>query len=437
MSIFIKRLAANELGETGANTRGEIYIPKSCLSFFPALAEGSVRRATFSLYWGQKGQEKHAAINLSLYRKGEAHLHRIPDEILGSATSGDILMLQKSGGVYAASIVRQGEGRFDDLNAALGDKTARFDEDTHLSLRARSPARAKQTSVVTHHPLADGIAPAWTSGWGEDAWGPFVELTVKDVTQRLRWIPAGRFQMGSSSDDENLAGDIEKPQHWVEISRGFWMFDTPTTQELWEAVMGKSENRSEFRSLLHPVERVSWDDCQLFFEKFSEFAPEVKLGLPTEAEWEYACRAGTTDATYAGAMEILGLNDAPILDSIAWYGGNCGIEWKLKEGNDTSWGEKQYDFEKGGTRVVATRVPNSWGLYDTLGNVCEWCRDASYRDYADEAVIDPFQDGEASTARVIRGGSWNSNARNMRAAYRNAPPTGLRLSSFGFRCRIL
>ncbi|MGZ0170990.1 MAG: formylglycine-generating enzyme family protein [Planctomycetales bacterium] len=294
------------------------------------------------------------------------------------------------------------------------------------------------SSVVTWHPLADGIAPAWASGWGEDAWGPFVELTVKDVTQRLRWIPAGRFQMGSPDDDQ-LAQDREKPQHWVEISRGFWMFDTLTTQELWEAVMGEGENRSEFKSPHRPVERVSWDDCQQFFEKFSELAPDVKLGLPTEAEWEYACRAGTTDATYAGPMEVLGLNNAPILDLIAWYGGNCGVEWELSDaGHDTSgWPERQYEFARGGTRVVATRDPNPWGLYDTLGNVWEWCRDASFRDYADESVIDPFHDGEASASRVVRGGSWLLNARNVRAAYRSANSPGSRYNDIGFRCRVL
>ncbi len=106
-------------------------------------------------------------------------------------------------------------------------------------------------SVITWHPLADGCAPEWASGWGEDAYGPFVELTVNDVSQRIRWVPAGRFQMGSP-EDEPGRHDNEGPQHWVEIRRGFWMFDTPTTQELWEAVMG--ENPSNFESKYRPGE---------------------------------------------------------------------------------------------------------------------------------------------------------------------------------------
>lgn len=303
---------------------------------------------------------------------------------------------------------------------------------------AESGSRGAGVSVVTWHPLVDGIAPAWASGWGEDAHGPFVELTVKEVTQRLRWIPAGRFRMGSPGDEPGR-NENEGPQHWVEISRGFWVFDTPTTQELWEAVMGESENRSEFKSPYRPVENVSWNDCQQFFEKCSELAPDVKLGLPTEAEWEYACRAGTTEATYAGPMEILGDSNAPVLDAIAWYGGNCDVEWELRDADyDTSgWPGKQYEFAKGGTRVVATRAPNPWGLYDTLGNVYEWCRDASYRDYADESVIDPFHDGEASASRVVRGGSWSNDARSVRAAYRSSDSPDSRYSNIGFRCRVL
>jgi len=295
------------------------------------------------------------------------------------------------------------------------------------------------STVVTWHPLADGTAPEWASGWGEDRHGPFVELTIAEVTQWLRWVPAGRFQMGSVDDDE-VSFEDERPRHWVEITRGFWLFDTPVTQELWEAVMG--ENPSDFKESekcrQRPVENVSWDDCQQFFARCSELSPGITLGLPTEAEWEYACRAGTTEATYSGAMEILGDCNAPILDSIAWYGGNSGVDWELEGGVDmTGWPAKQYEFAKGGTRVVATREANAWGLYDMLGNVWEWCRDASRREYGSESVTDPFHDGDASAYRVVRGGSWLYDARGVRAAYRNAYSPGLRNYNVGFRPRVL
>jgi formylglycine-generating enzyme required for sulfatase activity len=153
---------------------------------------------------------------------------------------------------------------------------------------------------------------------------------------------------------------------------------------------------------------------------------------------EYACRAGTTEATYAGAMEVLGMRHAPVLDSIAWYGGNCGREWELKDGYDmSSLGEKQYDFGKGGTRVVATRTPNPWGLYDMLGNVWEWCQDAWRQPYTADLATDPVHVDEASADRVVRGGSCRYDARFVRAAYRYWLSPGDRVSPIGFRCRVL
>ena len=276
--------------------------------------------------------------------------------------------------------------------------------------------------------------PEWASALGRDKFGLWAEFTIQGnvaplpvkrtakakkksvpvvpprgpVRQRLRWIPPGRFMMGSPKDkDEEGRFDWEQVPHEVAIDEGFWMFATPCTQALWEALMG--ENPSEFQSPDRPVEQVSWDACDSFARKLSDRIG-LTLALPSEAQWEYACRAGTTTSTYTGPLEIKGENNAPILDAIAWYGGNSGHEFDLANGWDASaWPEKQYPFDKAGTRPVAKKRANPWGLYDMLGNVWEWC--------ADEWVHGGS--GEASAPRVFRGGSWGSVAQ---ARARGVPP---------------
>ena len=238
--------------------------------------------------------------------------------------------------------------------------------------------------------------------------------------------------MGSPDDEEGRDSD-EGPRHEVTIGSGFWMFDTPCTQSLWEALMGK--NPSEFQSRDRPVENVSWKDCQEFLRRLNAKVG-LSLSLPSEAQWEYACRAGTTEATYAGPLEIKGVNNAPILDAIAWYGGNSGIDFELSNGYDASaWSEKQFEFDRAGTHPVGKKRANPWGLYDMLGNVWEWCEDVWVDDYREEsraAASDP-----ASAPRVIRGGSWVDDARHVRAAYRDRSEPSHRYRRPGLSlCRV-
>ena len=278
--------------------------------------------------------------------------------------------------------------------------------------------------------------PAWASAIGRDRFGLWCEIAVdpgrgEPVVQRLRWIPPGRFWMGSPEDEPGRY-DAEGPRHLVTLTEGYWLFDTPCTQALWEAVMGN--NPSRFQSPTRPVEQVSWNDAQDFLKRLNGRIADLDLALPSEAQWEYACRAGTETAIYTGDLAILGENNAPALDPIAWYGGNSGVDFDLTNGYDSSgWSEKQYPHTRAGTHPVKLKQANPWGLYDMLGNVLEWCQDGM-RNYDAEAQTNPIGSLETGAYRVLRGGSWLGGARGVRAAYRYANHPGLRHDNFGFRC---
>ena len=138
-----------------------------------------------------------------------------------------------------------------------------------------------QATNTAWHPLADGYPPGWASEWGQDRFGIFIAFSLGEITQRLRWIPPGRFIMGSPEDAPGC-WEAEGPQHRVNIRQGFWLFDTPCTQALWEAVIG--ENPSYFKSANRPVEQVSWDDVQEFLQRINERIPGLDLLLPSEAQ---------------------------------------------------------------------------------------------------------------------------------------------------------
>jgi formylglycine-generating enzyme required for sulfatase activity len=204
--------------------------------------------------------------------------------------------------------------------------------------------------------------------------------------------------MGSPEDEEGRWED-EGPRHPVRIDPGFWMFDTPCTQAFWEAVMGAGTNPSHFQGADRPVEKVSWDHCQGFLKRLNERLDGLDLSLPSEAQWEYACRAGTASARYHED-----------LDAIAWYSENSGGE----------------------THAVKGKVPNGWGLYDMLGNVWEWCTDPWTDDY--DLRGERSASALASALRVVRGGSWADDPQYVRAACRDHDEPSLRDSHLGFRC---
>ncbi|MEN0066393.1 MAG: formylglycine-generating enzyme family protein [Myxococcota bacterium] len=281
------------------------------------------------------------------------------------------------------------------------------------------------------HPLARGAPPLWASEWGEDGFGPFVAFEVEGVVQRMRWIRKGTFWMGSPDEESGRRDD--EARHLVTLPRGFWLADTPVTQALWETVMG--DNPSRFRLPLRPVEQVNCEEAQAFCKALDTRVPGLNPRLPTEAEWERACRAGTETATWIGDLELLGERNAPLLDSIAWYGGNSGVNFDLEEGHDSArWDETQYAHKKAGTRKVALKDANPWGLYDMLGNVYEWCADVYERQlHTGRRRFSVYTDNIEGSLRVIRGGSWLSLAGSVRAAYRDAFETGFRRTNLGFR----
>ena len=258
---------------------------------------------------------------------------------------------------------------------------------------------------------------------GRDQYGLYADMLIsvgKAVQrQRMRYIEPGRFLMGSPETELGRYDD-EGPQHQVTITHGFWLAETACTQALWQAVM--VENPSYFHAKnkggpQHPVENVSWDMIQVFLGQLEKLVPGCNPTLPTEAEWEYACRAGSTGAFHFGAE---------INTELVNYSGKFWYE-----------DEKGMGEYRERTMPVDEFSPNAWGLYQMHGNVWEWCYDGN-REYAAEALENPGLDGLlAGAARALRGGSWGSGAQGARSACRGAGEPGGRDDIIGFRlaCR--
>jgi formylglycine-generating enzyme required for sulfatase activity len=203
------------------------------------------------------------------------------------------------------------------------------------------------------------------------------------------WIPPGRFMMGCSSDDSECNGD-EKRAREVAISKGFWIGRTEVTQEAYQHLIGS--NPSRFKGAKLSVENVSWNDPDAYCQR-------ADGRLPTEAEWEYAARAGSAQSRYGD------------LAAIAWYEDNSAAK----------------------THGVAQKIPNAWGLYDMLGNVWEWVADWYAGSYQAGAATDP-RGPAAGQYRTLRGGSWYSGSREARVSSRDGNGPGVGYDNYGFRC---
>ena len=247
--------------------------------------------------------------------------------------------------------------------------------------------------------------PDWASARGTDAFGEWADIALpgkngRDVVQRLRLIQPGTFQMGSPNYEHGRSSN-EGPVHAVTIGEAFWLFDTPCTQALWEAVMGTTPN--SLKGPMRPVENVSFFDVGAFTDKLNVRIDGLNLRLPSEAQWEYACRAGTMTPTYASPGQSL--------DDIAWYSGNSG----------------------GQTHDVAGKKPNAWGLYDMLGNVWDWCRDGWVGNYKRPPTDGSHRAEPGRAFRVIRGGNSSFVAQGVRSAVRSGARPAHRDFDLGFR----
>ena len=303
-----------------------------------------------------------------------------------------------------------------------------------------------------YNDLPPQFPPDCASAWGEDQYGIWFDLSVKQVVQRFRWMPKGQFTMGSPEDEtERESHDFlgKETLREVTFNQGCWLADTTCTQTLWQSVIG-SNPASFSDDEQNPVEKVSWLDIQEFLVKLNQFVPNLNAQLPSEAQWEYACRAGTITPFSFG-------------ENITSEQVNYNGKFPYANGEKGEYREK--------TIPVKNLDANQWGLYQMHGNVWEWCFDEFQQELGSESVINPvtarFKSGakpdkagkaidsansietnavynseilenadDAYVGRVLRGGSWGNFGRGCRSAIRDGGDADDRGRNFGFRLSL-
>jgi formylglycine-generating enzyme required for sulfatase activity len=427
------------LANRDAVLRGKGLPPNFDLTLLPRLRQRIA---------GQKSAKPAAQQNVRLLQVGDSLLLQAVD--LGSQPAGGpgVVLAQ-----WESAMVVQWKR----LNAQEWSRPQAVPDMAPINLKLCAPLELTDgvtSCIVRHVPR-----PPWALEWGRDRaglyalapsrtgkpvrvpypqplpvqideTGLFVVLTVHGANgqhrQVFRYIEAGEFVMGSPVEetamlDNHVYYENEYPQERVTISQGFWLADTACTQGFWQALM--EENPSRFHENNqggpdHPVEQVSWNMIQPFLRRLQALLPDCCVTLPTEAEWEYACRAGTgTPFSFGTTISTAQVNH----DGNYPYGAGEKGEWR------------------GHTVAVKELIANAWGLYQMHGNVWEWCADAP-RTYTGDAVCDPglahallTDIGLQGALRVLRGGSWIGSARGMRSAIRFFVTTDGLGSDAGFR----
>ena len=245
-------------------------------------------------------------------------------------------------------------------------------------------------------------------------------FALKDAKQIIKKAlvkcPPGKFIMGSSSQSPGHLND--EIQHEVIISKDFYIGKYPITQQQYQKVMGS--NPSEFEGINNPVENISWNKAKKFCNKLNEATKSTRphgyhFDLPTEAQWEYACRAGSENSLNNN-KEISSENEiCRNLDAVGWYQNNAN----------------------GKTHPVGQKQPNTWGLFDMHGNVLEWCKDTYKANYPEVSVTDPLNDDGKGSKRVARGGSWFRNPAGCRSSSRYVSNPDFEDNTFGFRLALV
>lgn len=267
-----------------------------------------------------------------------------------------------------------------------------------VSGRSQAPPQPVATpppaaAVVVPPPERGPSGPAWAAASGVDAYGRWADLDVHGVRQRFRLIKSGSFWMGSAADEAGRAADEDR--HLVTLSRDFWLADSETPQDFFVAQAGT--NPSHFQGGALPVESLNWNGAQDFLARLGG-ATGAPVRLPSEAEWEYACRAGRT-----GTVQV-----------------DTAHAWTAASGLDAP-------------KPVRTSQPNAWGLYDLQGNVAEWVED-TYGRFKREPASDPVATG--GIHRVIRGGAWNLDPGDARESARGKALPTTAYFHLGFRIAI-
>ena len=286
------------------------------------------------------------------------------------------------------------------------DRVAGLEPDIVAALQNKAEAAASPAPGTPHAGPRPAPGRAWTSPTG-------IEFVL---------LRPGTFDMGSPPNEEGR--DKDETRHRVTLTKAFWMGRYEVTQAQWEAVMGHNPSQSRGPDL--PVEQVSWEACQEFLRRLCEKEGVLPghYRLPTEAEWEYACRAGMPPPQPA------------VLDRMAWFANNASGKpvdaKKLFDQSGDLGVYRQKVIALGcAMQPVGRKTPNAWGLHDMLGNAWEWCADR-YGEYPADAAVDPV--GPATgDSRVYRGGSWINPAYECRAAGRREGLPGANDITLGFR----
>jgi sulfatase modifying factor 1 len=249
----------------------------------------------------------------------------------------------------------------------------------------------------------------WACEWGFDEYGLWQCFIIKGIRCKMRYIPPGSFLMGSPKSEPER--DNDETQHQVTLTHGFWLGETTVSQPLWQVVTGNNPSYCKPNGdEISPVEEVRWDDCQEFCTAANKLIPNLALTLPTEAQWEYACRAGTQTPFSTGAQ---------LTTAQANYHG------------DYPYNKGKKGVFRAKTVAVDSFAPNAWGLWQMHGNVWEWCQDG-LREYDSEPVINPKGEVDGPQ-RALRGGGWRGYGSFCRSAYRGLNGRDNANRSFGLR----